>query len=412
MISSKHIKNPFPGFRPFETDEYRSFFGRELQLDELITQLDRSRFLAVVGASGSGKSSLICAGLIPALLGGMMRGVGSGWRIALIRPGGDPIETLAAELTKKDVLSEAGAGLREREAEAAIESTLRSGSLGLINAARQARLTHGEKLLVIVDQFEDLFRFPAAHGSSEVAEASAFVKLLLEAANQREFSIYVVLTIRSDFVGECARFQGLPEAMNDDGQHLLPRMTRDGLRLAVTGPPSIIGQTVSEPLINRLLNDVGDNPDQLSVLQHALMRTWEYWQAHCRAGEPIGLEHYDAIGTISDALSRHADEAFDELPNEHSRRIAELLFKGLSERSADSCELRCPIRLDSICKTTNASMDEVIDVINVFRANGRSFLIPPASTELHPDSVIDVSYESFIHHWQRLRAWLMNKQSA
>src|ERR671929_324576 len=115
--------NPFPGLRPFETEEYRLFFGREGQSDALVERLERSRFLAVVGTSGSGKSSLIRAGLMPALRGGMMQGAGSGWRIAVMRPGGNPIGNLAAELAKKDVLSEAGMGLSDEESEAIIEAT-------------------------------------------------------------------------------------------------------------------------------------------------------------------------------------------------------------------------------------------------------------------------------------------------
>lgn len=405
MISSKPVKNPFPGLRPFETDEYRLFFGREGQADELLTRLQRTRFLAVVGTSGSGKSSLIRAGLMPALRGGMMKGAGSGWRIAVMRPGGDPMGNLAAELVKKDVLAEAGAGLPESEAEAVIEATLRSGSLGILNVARQARLREHEKLLVVVDQFEELFRFRAAHEGSSVDVASAFVKLLLEAAQQRELQIYIVLTMRSDFLGDCAQFQGLPEAIND-GQYLIPRMTRDERRFAVTGPVGVTRGKISEPLINRLLNDVGDNPDQLPILQHALMRTWEYWQAHRRNGEPIGLDHYEAIGTMTDALSRHADEAYNELPDDRSRKIAELLFKALSDRGADNRETRRPTRLDTICKITGATVPEVVAVIDTFRRGGRSFLMPPEGTELYADSVIDISHESLIRNWQRLKQWV------
>ncbi len=405
MMQKRPIKNPFPGLRPFETDEYRLFFGREGQSDELIARLSRSRFLAVVGTSGSGKSSLIRAGLMPALRGGMMKGAGSGWRIAVMRPGGNPIGNLAVELARKDVLSEAGMGLSDEEAEAVIESTLRSGSLGILNVAREARLGEHEKLLLVVDQFEELFRFRATQEGGSVDEASAFVKLLLEAAQQRELSIYIVLTMRSDFLGDCAQFQGLPEAIND-GQYLIPRMTRDERRFAVTGPVGVTRGKISEPLINRLLNDVGDNPDQLPILQHALMRTWEHWQANRHDGEPIGLEHYEAIGTMSDALSRHADEAFNELPDERSRKIAEVLFKALSERGADNREIRRPTRLDTICKITGASVAEVIAVVDVFRRGGRSFLMPPMGTELHADSVIDISHESLIRNWERLKTWV------
>ncbi|HEU4713309.1 MAG TPA: tetratricopeptide repeat protein [Pyrinomonadaceae bacterium] len=412
MIESKVIKNPFPGLRPFETDEYRLFFGREGQSDAVLARLQRTRFLAVVGTSGSGKSSLIRAGLMPALRGGMMAGAGSGWRIAVMRPGGDPIGNLAAELAKKDVLPEAGAGLRAEEAEAVIDATLRGGSLGIVDAARQGRLGEHEKLLIIVDQFEELFRFRAAQENTTADEAAAFVKLLLEASQQRVLSIYVVLTMRSDFLGDCAQFQGLPEAIND-GQYLIPRMTRDERRFAVTGPVGVTRGKISEPLVNRLLNDVGDNPDQLPILQHALMRTWDHWKKHRRNGEPIGMEHYEAIGTMSDALSRHADEAFNELPDERSRTIAQKLFKALTERGADNREIRRPTRMDALCKIAGASMQEMTTVIDVFRGGGRSFLMPPAGVPLRPDTVVDVSHESLIRNWERLKEWVNDEaQSA
>ena len=406
MMEPRHINNPFPGLRPFETDEYRLFFGREGQSDELLARLQRSRFLAVVGTSGSGKSSLIRAGLLPALRGGLMAGAGSGWRIAVMRPGGDPIGNLAWEFAKEDVLMQAGAGLPPSEAEAVIDATLRTGSLGVVDVARQARLAEHEKLLIVVDQFEELFRFRSAvqEKTSTGDQASAFVKLLLEASQQREIAIYVVLTMRSDFLGDCSQFQGLPEAIND-GQYLIPRMTRDERRFAVTGPVGVTRGKITEPLVNRLLNDVGDNPDQLPILQHALMRTWDHWASHRRNGEPIGLEHYEAVGTMSDALSRHADEALAEL-DERGKVVAELLFKALTERGADNREIRRPTSLQDICAITNATAAEVVSVIDVFRGAGRSFLMPPAGVALKPETVIDISHESLIRNWDRLRAWV------
>jgi Tetratricopeptide repeat len=401
--------NPFPGLRPFETEEYRLFFGREGQSDALIERLSRSRLLAVVGTSGSGKSSLVRAGLLPALRGGMMAGAGAGWRIAVMRPGHDPLGNLARALAEEGVLAEAGGGLPQAEAEAVIEATLRRGSLGLVEAAAHARLSEREQLLVVVDQFEELFRFRAARDAASTDDdASAFVKLLLEAARQRELSIYVVITMRSDFLGDCAQFQGLPEAIND-GQYLIPRMTRDERRMAVVGPVRVARARMSEPLVNRLLNDVGDNPDQLPILQHALMRTWDYWSAHRRDSEPLGIPDYEAIGTMSDALSRHAEEAFGELPDERSRRVAEALFKSLTERGPDNREIRRPTTLEEICEIAEASEAEVSSVVEVFRREGRSFLMPPAGVALGPDTVIDISHESLIRNWQRLKEWVRDE---
>ena len=411
------IANPFPGLRPFETDEYRLFFGREGQSDALLERLERSRFLAVVGTSGSGKSSLVRAGLLPGLRGGMMAGAGAGWRLAVARPGHDPVGNLARALAGGGVLDGAGAGLSQGEREAVIEATLRGGSLGLVDAAASARLG-GEKLLVVIDQFEELFRFRAARSASADDEASAFVKLLLEAARQRDVPVYVVLTMRSDFLGDCAQFQGLPEAIND-GQYLIPRMTRDERRFAIVGPVRVARARMTEPLVNRLLNDVGDNPDQLPILQHALMRTWDEWRgkrpehaaAHA-AGEKIDLCCYEAIGGMSDALSRHADEAYTELPDERSRRIAELLFKALTERGPDNREIRRPTSLREICEIAGATHGEVAGVVEVFRREGRTFLMPPEGVELTPDTVIDISHESLIRNWGRLKEWVRDEAEA
>jgi tetratricopeptide (TPR) repeat protein len=407
MNEFERTGNPFPGLRPFETEEYNLFFGREGQADELLARLGRTRFLAVVGTSGSGKSSLIRAGLIPALYGGMMGGTGSDWRIAVMRPGHDPIGNLACALSADDVL---GSPEMEDDVEAAIiETTLRRSTLGLVDTVRQARLPGYENVLVVVDQFEELFRFRAMHDQQGTDDdASAFVKLLLEAPQQRDVPIYIVLTMRSDFLGDCSQFQGLPEAIND-GQYLIPRMTRDERRSAITGPASVGGGEISLPLVNRLLNDVGDNPDQLPILQHALMRTWEHWAAHRRDSEPVGLEHYEAVGTMSDALSKHADEAFNELPDERSRHVAEGLFKALTERGTDNRDIRRPTRLSEIREITGATLEEVADVVEVFRREGRSFLMPPAHTALTDSTVIDISHESLIRNWTRLKEWVRDE---
>ncbi len=409
--------NPFPGLRPFETDEYRLFFGREGQSDALLERLERSRFLAVVGTSGSGKSSLVRAGLLPGLRGGMMAGAGAGWRVGVARPGHDPLGNLARALAEDGVLASAGASLAPAEREAIVEAMLRGGSLGLVDAVRGARLGT-EKLLVVIDQFEELFRFRAARAATADDEASAFVKLLLEAARQREVPVYVVLTMRSDFLGDCAQFQGLPEAIND-GQYLIPRMTRDERRFAIVGPVRVARARMTEPLVNRLLNDVGDNPDQLPILQHALMRTWDEWRARRpeheaahAAGPKIDVCCYEAIGGMDDALSRHADEAYTELTDESQRRLAELLFKSLTERGPDNREIRRPTRLKEICEIAGATHEEVAAVVEVFRREGRTFLMPPEGVELEPDTIIDISHESLIRNWGRLKEWVKDEADA
>src|ERR1044072_616099 len=192
--------NPFPGLRPFDFEESHLFFGRDGQSEQLIAKLARTRFLAVVGTSGSGKSSLVRAGLLPVLYGGFMTTARSNWRIAIMRPGNDPVGNLARALNEPDVF---GSELEENASlqTALAEATLRRGSRGLVDAVRQAVVPENENLLVVVDQFEEIFRFARVAEEKEYRdEAAAFVKLLLEAMRQREVSIYVVLTMRSDYL--------------------------------------------------------------------------------------------------------------------------------------------------------------------------------------------------------------------
>jgi predicted chitinase len=410
--------SPFPGLRPFEYRESHLFFGRDGQIEKLLDKLTRMRFLAVVGASGSGKSSLVRAGLTPALRGGMMTGAGSNWRVAVMRPSNDPIGNLARALNAPDVF---GSDDTENAAIqiAVTEATLRLGSRGLIETVRQNATPDNENLLVVVDQFEELFRF--AREARKVKDerfdndAAAFVKLLLEAVKpgadgQREANIYVALTMRSDFLGDCAAFWDLPEAINES-QYLIPRLTPDQLREVITGPVALCGGGTATRLVNQLLNDIGDDQDQLPILQHALMRTWNEWkrpERHASSGahDVIDLCCYEAIGGMANALSKHADEAFDELPDDRHRRIAEKFFRSLTEKEEDNREIRRPVTLGELCAVAESGEDEVKTVIETFRRPGRSFLMPPEGTPLHSETLIDISHESLIRVWDRLQHWV------
>jgi len=394
--------NPFPGLRPFESDEDHLFFGREKQISELLRRLRSARFLAVVGTSGSGKSSLVRSGLIPALQSGFMAKAGSSWRIATLRPGEDPTGHLAAALNARDVLG-ANAELASSN-RVLLEATLHRGTLGLVNAVRQARIPRQDNVLIVVDQFEELFRFQQSRQvDNSRDEAVAFVKLLLEAAQASEVPIYIVVTMRSDFIGECMEFPGLPEAVNN-GQYLVPRMTRDELRSAITGPVAVGGAEITPRLVLRLLNEVGTDHDQLSVLQHALMRTWDHWQHHQQGG-PIDVADYEAIGTLRQALSLHAEEAYQETGSDHGKQIAERMFKALTDTFSDPRGIRRPTSVRQLSAICEVSESEVIQIVEIFRRPGRTFLMPPAAMPLDSRSIVDVSHESLMRCWTRLITW-------
>ncbi|HEY7337574.1 MAG TPA: tetratricopeptide repeat protein [Bryobacteraceae bacterium] len=408
--------NPFPGLRPFEEDEDHLFFGREKQIDELLARLRTTRFVAVVGTSGSGKSSLVRSGLIPSLYSGFMAGAGSAWRVAVFRPGGDPISQMAAALSSPNLLGRTGE--LADVSRVLIESTLRRGTLGLVEAVREARVPPGENVLIVIDQFEELFRFRnSIEGTRARDEAAALVKLLLEAAGQQDVPIYLVLTMRSDFLGDCMQYAGLPEAVTA-GQYLVPRMSRDELRSAITGPVAVARGAIAPRLVVRLLNDVSDDPDQLPVLQHALMRTWDYWAQHRNASRPgdasesMDIADYEAIGTMRHALSLHAEEAYAEAESEERKRTVERAFKALTDTFSDPRGIRRPTSvrdLSAICETEE---QDLIEVIELFRRPGRCFLMPPAAIPLESESIVDISHESVMRCWDRLIGWAEEERAS
>ncbi|MDM8566572.1 hypothetical protein QUF74_13085 [Candidatus Halobeggiatoa sp. HSG11] len=393
---------PYPGLRPFERDETDIFFGREDHTDQLLEKLGYVRFLAVVGPSGCGKSSLVRTGLLAGLEGGLLTSAGVHWRIAEMRPGNHPFANLAEALMDKSALNDDYIKhfANKAEAVASLQATLQRGPLSLVETWQDLQFPAGTRLLLLVDQFEELFRY---YLQGEVEETAAFVALLL--ASYQNPDIYVIITMRSDFIGDCAAFYGLPEAVNE-GLYLTPRLNREQLSDAIALPATVFGGEIEEGLINRLINDAGNDPDQLPIVQHALMRMWTVRECEECLLTPV---HYEQIGGFKKALSNHADMAYEELTSEQ-QRIAEILFRNLSERDSSKRDTRRPTKLSEIARLAEVDWLDVVPVVEVFRQEGRNFLVPAVGQVLTPDSVLDISHESLIRQWQRMQDWL-NKEA-
>jgi len=392
--------NPFPGLRPFRSDESHLFFGREEQASTLLHLLRQNRFLAVVGTSGSGKSSLVRAGLIPELHGGTMARAGSAWEVIVMRPGGSPFKNLASSLVEADLYDADNPHSLPR-----LQATLSRSRYGLVEAVKQSDLVGPEvNVLLVVDQFEELFRFRQQGLESEEA-ATAFVNLLLTASEQSECQVYVTITMRSDYLGDCAEIPGLAEAVNK-GEYLIPRLQRDQKQDAIVRPIEVGGAKIAPLLVQRLLNDVGDDPDQLPVLQHALMRMWDVWAASGDSARPLDFSDLEATGGLADALSRHADEIYEALPEDRHRDVCMRVFKALTEKGSDNRGIRRPTRLERLEAIIGTDRSTLTAVLDAFRAPGVTFLMPGINTELGDRTVVDLSHESLMRGWQRLRTWV------
>ncbi|MCV6637261.1 WD40 repeat domain-containing protein [Candidatus Albibeggiatoa sp. nov. NOAA] len=401
---------PYPGLRPFARHETDIFFGRETHIDQLIEQLSQGekQFLAVVGPSGSGKSSLVRTGLLSALEQGLFASAGSRWKIAEMHPSRQPFQQLAEALLADNVLgpdyfNQFDGKLSFPEGVVYVQSNhLYRGPFGLHEFLQQTPLPSRTNLLILVDQFEELFRYGSIHRD----DVTAFIALLLQACQHP--NVYVVITMRLDFLGECQQFHHLPEAISQ-GLFLTPRLQRDQLRDAIEQPIKVFGGEIEPILVTHLLNDMNDDPDPLPLMQHVLMQMW--WQCQAKGKNTLTLSHYQELGGLTKSLSRHADQAFTEL-NPKQRRIAEILFRNLCESIIDRPDLRHPIRLDDVATLAEVEWQQVAEVVDVFRRSSRRFLMPPPEVALKPSTLIDITHESLIRHWVRLQAWTSKERES
>jgi tetratricopeptide (TPR) repeat protein len=399
----ENVQNPFVGLRPFNSNEALFFFGRDDQTIALLERLHRHRFVAVIGSSGCGKSSLILAGLIPKLKAGMLVGDRDSWTVATLKPGDNPWKHMAQALLQAFPEYQAQLDM-DRLSERLYESDI-SAVLDIFGPTlKQA----DANLLVLVDQFEEIFRYAQIKANGEInEEAIDFVSFMLALTQQEKLPIYVVMTMRSDFIGECDKFYGLPESINRS-IYLVPRLTRKQRKEVIEGPIRLFAGSITPGLVNRLLNEAGDEADQLPILQHALMRTWDHWKA--LGNGPLDIEHYEAVGTIRDALSKDAENALSGMTDDELN-LAKQIFQTLTDTDSGNRQIRRPARISVIKAVIDADREQIMRIIERFRTAGRNFLVLSES-EKQNDFVVDISHESLIRQWSTLKKWVNEEAEA
>jgi energy-coupling factor transporter ATP-binding protein EcfA2 len=406
---------PYPGLRPFEDKDQPLFFGREAQVSAMLHQLEDHRFVAVVGSSGSGKSSLVRAGLLPAVREGFLLGT-TDWLTIIIKPGHRPYQRLVRELSMATCRTEGAKVVPAYDDPLAPDETatlalLRRTDRGLLTALDRLAISPQSRVMVVVDQFEELFAFRRAgvnRGSvASRDEAAAFVGMLIRSASEPTGRVWAILTMRSDFIGDCEAFLGLPEEISHS-QFLVPRLDRGQMEDAIVRPAGVKEGafqtfTFKEGLVNRIINDAGDRPDQLPLMQHALMRTWKHAVARTGANGPVTVmpEDYETAGGIEMALSLHADAAWDEIKDDPKKaHIARRLFLLLCDISPDGQITRRHPQVTEIQAVTGASVAEIEQVVRVFQRDDRNFLLPPPPQHLTAESYLDICHEALLRQWR------------
>jgi tetratricopeptide (TPR) repeat protein/energy-coupling factor transporter ATP-binding protein EcfA2 len=398
---------PFLGLKPFGFIDRAIFFGRELQILALYRLIQQSRFVAVVGSSGSGKSSLVLAGLCGLLAEETAQDPsGHSWCCVDMRPGVAPLSRLARALSHLSSDEDAVERRLER-----IEYRLRKSSFSMESALEEAGGLRGRTLLLIVDQFEELFRFGLSdlgrpHRRVEEVrareEATQFVQILLDADRRQLENVRVLITMRSDFIGDCAHFQDLSVAVSA-AQFLVPNLTRSQLKDIIRRPIDKAGGSIEPELVEQLLIDCGAELDQLPVLQHCLTRLWERAGTEDPAGlRRLTLQTYDDIGRMAEALSRHADEALQQCAG--SEIAVQQVFRALSELDSEGRAVQRPLRFEKLQAETGVSEGALQTVLEKFSAPGCSFLVPARLTAwtLAPDDIVGIGHEALLRRWKKL----------
>ena len=459
---------PYTGLRSFTEEESLYFKGRDLQVDQITALLEQNKFLMVTGASGEGKSSLIYAGLVPNARAGFFKAKYTNWVVVDFRPERSPVKNMA------EALAETFAGKPST-----IETELRRGFSSLVDLYTNSdfyidetdeqwkQLTEPDKrdrkrkaanLMILVDQFEEFFTNPENfYNEAPSQDSQIVVNLILETARiaiKRNLPVYVVCTMRSDYIGQCSSFRGLPEYIGFS-QFFVPRLKRKDLKQVIEEPANLSGNRISQRLIERLVYDIAEGVDQLPILQHALS---QIWLAADPGQDEMDLLHYAMVGGmpanelpdedqpkflkwfkvlpehqlryyhdtgLNKVIEIHASILYENaweyynlrypekpITQHEAKRIIALTFSCLTKID-NSRAVRNRMSLGEITGIINMpgfSPDVVGGVLNIYREEGNSFIRPfktddPASHQIATDTVLDITHESLIRNWTKLNTW-------
>lgn len=458
---------PYTGLRSFSEEESLYFKGRDEQIEQVTRLLEQNKFLMLTGASGEGKSSLIYAGLIPNARAGFFKARYTNWVVSDFRPERTPLKNMAAAVANTfSVLP------------ATIETELRRGFSSLIDlyvnssfyvdeqdgnwkslseSERKGKTRSAANLLIIVDQFEEFFTNPENYLNEIPSQDSqVVVNLALETARialQRNLPVYVVCTMRSDYIGQCSAFRGLPEYIGFS-QFFVPRLKRKEIKQVIEEPAVLSGNRITRRLVERLIYDLADGVDQLPILQHALRQVW---LAASHGEEEMDLIHYAIVGGMSPQdlpaadqerytewftgvpeaqrkfyrepglnkiIEIHANRLYETswvsyqqqgnttITQKDAKRIVALTFSCLTKID-DSRAVRNRMTLREITQIINEpslTTEVVGGVLNLFREESNAFIRPYKTEDerthhLGAEDVLDITHEALIRNWALLNKW-------
>ncbi len=465
--TSEALICPYTGLRSFTEEESLYFKGRDEQIDQVAKLLERNKFVMLTGASGEGKSSLIYAGLIPNSRAGFFKAKYTNWIVTDFRPERTPVKNMASAVAETFAIPTSTAETElKRGFSSLIDLYVNSEFYtnendddwkSLSDVDKKNKTRAAANLLIIVDQFEEFFTNPENYlREAPSQESQIVVNLALETARialQRNLPVYVVCTMRSDYIGQCSAFRGLPEYIGFS-QFFVPRLKRQEIKQVIEEPALLSGNRISRRLVERLVYDLSDGIDQLPILQHALR---QIWLAADQGIEEMDLIHYAMVGGmsldelpeadhprfiswfskvpenqkkfysapgLSKVIEIHASRLYESawiyynenhaspITQRDAKRIIALTFSCLTKID-DSRAVRNRMTLLEITRIINQphlTVVEVGGVIDLFRESNNSFIRPykmdgTDGEQLSPETILDITHESLIRNWELLNKW-------
>ncbi|GAA3798400.1 hypothetical protein GCM10022226_17170 [Sphaerisporangium flaviroseum] len=362
---------PYLGLATFGPEHADLFFGRERLVRDLCARLAETPLLAVFGASGAGKSSLLRAGLIPAISTGIAPGA-EDWRVALFTPGEHPLEALCVHLANLNGIAASSLYDSLNAIPAAIRVTV---------AQLLAERPAGACVLVVVDQFEEIFTV-----CEDERERALFISVITALAGEPRAR--VLLGVRADFYAHCARYGELIDALQDR-QVLVGPMDEEDLRQAIIGPAERVGCKVDPRLVDLVVSEVRDQSGALPLISHTLLETWRR-----RRGAALTLAGYRAAGGVHGAIAMTAERVHDELPDDLRHLVRRVMLRLTAPGDGTEDTRRRAPRLELVSGPDSVSVAFVLDR-----------LIERRLVTADQDSVT-VAHEALIRTWPRLRSWL------
>ncbi len=381
-VAPSQMSNPYKGLRGFNEADSTDFFGRNVLIRTLLKRITRkgqySRFLAVVGPSGSGKSSVVKAGVIPAIRDGQVMGLPRSF-IVDMTPGAEPMRRLEGALLRVAL-----------QADDAFMRTLASDDYRLTDVVDRALPDDGSELILVIDQFEELFTLV-----DDEAVRRHFMDMLLDAVKTEDSRLRILITLRADFYDRPLMYGDFGEVLHARMETVLP-LTAEEIEQAITGPAENVGVEVEPGLVNAMVADVSKQPSALPLLQYTLTELFEQ-----REQNRMTLHAYREFGGISGALARRADEIYDDYDAQKQSMTQQLFLRlvRLGEGTEDTRRRVLQSEVYSI-EGDRKAMRDVMD------AYGRYRLLTFDHDPITRAPTVEVAHEALIRSWDRLRGWL------